>query len=57
VNQLEPSRPIGANFPLSLLAATKLVGVVGIEETSQILSLIVRWRFGRSCQQLLIALI
>jgi hypothetical protein len=31
VNQLEPSRPIGANFPLSLLVATKLVRTVGIE--------------------------
>jgi hypothetical protein len=34
VNQLEPSRPIGADFPVSLLVATKLVGAVGIEPTT-----------------------
>jgi hypothetical protein len=34
VSQLEPSRLIGAEFPVSLLAATKLVGAVGIEPTA-----------------------
>jgi hypothetical protein len=31
VNQLEPSRRIGADIPISLLVAMKLVGAVGIE--------------------------
>ena len=34
MTQLEPSRRIGADFPLSLLATTKLVGAVGIEPTT-----------------------
>ena len=32
--QLEPSGRIGADFPVSLLATTKLVGAVGIEPTT-----------------------
>ncbi len=34
MNQLEPSGPIGADFALSLLASTELVGAVGIEPTT-----------------------
>ncbi len=36
MTQLEPSRRIGADFPLSLLAATKLVGAVGIDPRPKI---------------------
>ena len=36
MSQLEPSRPIGADFPVSLLVATKLVGAVGIEPSSPV---------------------
>lgn len=36
--QLEPSGRIGADFPVSLLATTKLVGAVGIEFAGKSLS-------------------